>query len=114
MDQLRFQIGAAVRTARKRQKSLTQEKLAEAAGVSTETISNIERGATLPTVDVLFKIARVLPLDLGALAKLEAGEGAPSKNRVRLEGLMAEVAQMLPDDKLRSLIEIGRVLARGS
>ena len=103
-----------MRTARKRQKSLTQEKLAEAAGVSTETISNVERGATLPTVDVLFKIARVLPLDLAALAKVEAGEDAPSKDRVRLEGVMAEVAQRLPDDKLLSLIEIGRVLGRGS
>ena len=114
MEQLRLQIGAAVRAARKRQKNLTQEKLAESAGVSMETISNVERGATLPTIDVLFKIARVLPLDLAALAKVEPGEGAPSTDRVRLEGLMAEEAQTLPDDKLRTLIEIGRVLERGA
>ena len=58
------------------------------------------------------KIARVLPVDLVALAEVEPGEGAPSQDRARLEGLMAEVAQKLPIDKLRALIEIGRVLGR--
>lgn len=114
MEQLRLQIGAAVRAARKRQKSLTQEKLAEKAGVSMETISNVERGATLPTIDVLFKIARAIPLDLAAMAKTEPGEDQRSGERIKLEGSMAEVTEKLSDDKLRTLIDIGRVLARGT
>ena len=112
MEQLRLQIGAAVRATRKRQKNLTQERLAEIAGISMETVSNVERGATLPTVDVLFKIARAIPLDLAAMAKVAPGEDGRSAERIRLEGTMAEIAEKLPDDQLRTLIEIGRVLAR--
>jgi len=131
MQQLRDQIGAAVRSARKREKKpLTQEKLAERAGVSMETISNVERGSTLPTVDVLFRIARALSLDLAEMVKAmptedAAGanaepaeavpkEAAPTKERLKLERSLSDVAQRLPDDKLRTLIEIAQVLSRGA
>lgn len=129
MQHLRDQIGAAVRSARRRKKGLTQEKLAAAASVSMETISNVERGSTLPSVDVLFKIARALSLDLDELVKAmrtesadapnadpnEAvpAEPAPTKERLKLERSLADVAQRLPDGQLQTLIEIARVLSRG-
>jgi transcriptional regulator with XRE-family HTH domain len=120
MTTLKQKVGLAVRMARKRYKDakltkagmLTQEGLAAKAKVSMETISNVERGATLPTIDVLFKIARVLPLDLAELAESLPTDDSLSKDRVRLEGALAEIAQGLSDDKLKSLIEIARVLER--
>jgi transcriptional regulator with XRE-family HTH domain len=113
MTTLKQQIGAAVRFARKSRK-LTQEQLAWEAFVAMETVSNVERGATLPTVEVLFKLARVLSLDLAALADTVPAEGEPmTRDRLRLEAAMTEVAQALPDAKLKSLVEIGKVLARG-
>ena len=113
MEQLKKQIGMAVRAARKGRK-LTQQALAEQADVSMETISNVERAATLPTVDVLFKIARVVPVDLVALARVVPTEDETSKERMRLEVKMHEIVQALPDAKLAVLIEIGRAVARGA
>jgi transcriptional regulator with XRE-family HTH domain len=114
MTTLRQKVGTAVRSARKRYKrgTLTQEELAEMADVSMETISNVERGATLPTIDVLFKIARVLPLDLAALAKALPTDQALSKERLRLETSLIEITHDLSDDKLKSLVDIARVLKR--
>jgi transcriptional regulator with XRE-family HTH domain len=112
MEHLKQQVGLAVRTARKRRK-LTQEMLAGDAGVSMETISNVERGVTLPTLDVLFKIARVLPLDLAALSQNGWGENDRlSKERLRFEAALQEIVMDVPDDKFPTLIEIARVFAR--
>ena len=112
MTELKQRIGMAVRTARKGQK-LTQEALADKADVSMETISNVERAETLPTVDILFKIARVVPLDLPNLAQsVPNADGALSKGRMRLETAMLETVQKLSDDKLKTLVEIAQVLAR--
>ena len=113
MEQLKKQIGMAVRAARKGRK-LTQQALAEQADVSMETISNVERAATLPTVDVLFKIARVVPLDLVALARVAPAENETSKERLRLEVKLLEVVQALPDAKLAMLVDIGHAVARGA
>ena len=63
---------------------------------------------------MLFKIARVIPLDLATMAKAEPGEDERSGERMKLEGIMTEIAQKLSDDKLRRLIDNGRVLARGT
>jgi XRE family transcriptional regulator, regulator of sulfur utilization len=52
-------LGQQVATIRK-QKGLTQEKLAELSGYSVEFISLIERGINAPTIDGLEKIAQIL------------------------------------------------------
>lgn len=46
MSELRVQFGRRLRQLR-RQKDLTQEQLAEAAGISVDMLSNIERGIQL-------------------------------------------------------------------
>lgn len=114
MTNLRQQIGQAIRLARKRHKAgrLTQEALAEHAGISMETVSNIERGVTLPTVDVLFRIARVVPLDLESLASAEPTDWQISPERLRLETTLIELARDMPEAKLKALVEIARVLVR--
>lgn len=52
-------LGETVR-ARRKDAGLSQEKLAEKAGLSTVFISRVERGKESPSVDNLVKIARAL------------------------------------------------------
>jgi len=56
-------LGDAVRTHRKRVK-MTQEKLAEKAGLSVVFISLLENGHRTVSVDSLLKIARAMNLEL--------------------------------------------------
>ena len=52
-------LGEAILSERK-EAGLTQEKLAEKAGLSTVFISRLERGRESPSVDNLVKIAKAL------------------------------------------------------
>jgi transcriptional regulator with XRE-family HTH domain len=55
---------------------LTQAQLAEASGVTDETISRIERGRYEPAVSTLFRLAEALEVSLDRLAGDPAREGA--------------------------------------
>lgn len=44
----------------RRRQDITQEALATRAGVSVSTLRNAERGATIPSLDVLLALADVL------------------------------------------------------
>lgn len=61
-------LGKRVAELRKAAK-LTQAKLAEKVGVGVETISRLERGASIPPLDRLDKIARVLRVGMHDLFK---------------------------------------------
>jgi len=54
---------------------LTQAQLAEASGVTDETISRIERGRYEPAVSTLFRLAEALEVSLDRLAGDPAREG---------------------------------------
>lgn len=60
------EIGRCVRTARGRAR-LTQAQLAEAAGVTDETISRVERGAYEPSLGTMLAVADALGASLDAL-----------------------------------------------
>lgn len=62
----RKKISEAVKEARVA-KGMTQEELAELAGVGRSTISRLENGNRNTSSDRIFKIARVLELDLNKL-----------------------------------------------
>ena len=65
------------------QKALSQEKLAEAAGLDRSFISLVERGVQSPNVVILLKIAQVLQVPAAELiAKTEAIMGAGASKRV--------------------------------
>lgn len=78
------QLGHRIRLARK-SKSLTQEELAEKAGLSTTYIGRLERGEKTPSVQTLVILAESLgisPLDL--LVDLEGPLGRHHvKERIR-------------------------------
>ncbi len=66
MSGLRIQFGRRLRHLR-RQKDLTQEQLAEAAGISVDMLSNIERGVNAPSFETLEKLAAALEVHVKAL-----------------------------------------------
>ena len=59
MAELKKQFGRRLKKVRVSRK-MTQEQLADHVGVTTESISNIERGVHGPSFDTLEKIADVL------------------------------------------------------
>lgn len=67
MDEKRLrQLGHRIRIAR-REKGITQERLAEKANLSTTYIGRLERGEKTPSIDTLVTLAGALevsPLDL--------------------------------------------------
>ncbi len=69
-------IGLRVQAFRKA-RGLTQEALAEAAGRSVDTLSLIERGRILPSIDTLVAVADGLGLSLAELIPDTAGRELP-------------------------------------
>ena len=61
-------LGETIR-ARRTESDLSQEKLAEKAGLSTVFISRVERGIESPSVDSLVKIAKALEVRVQNLVK---------------------------------------------
>ena len=59
-------VGNNVRRLR-RQRMLTQEQLAEVAGISSDYLSRMELGKENPTVDVLARLAKALESDITEL-----------------------------------------------
>jgi transcriptional regulator with XRE-family HTH domain len=53
--------------AKRKELGLTQERLAEAVGVDTETISRFERGATVPSLATLEILAKQLRVTIASL-----------------------------------------------
>lgn len=66
MTRLRILFGKRLRYLR-RSKDMTQEQLAEAAGISVEFVSNIERGVNAPSFETIEKIAQVLRVPIQEL-----------------------------------------------
>ncbi len=77
---------------------LTQEQMATELKVEPETISRFERGATLPSIPTLERIAEILGTTMGVL--LEEGVPRQFTEAEQLEAL------------LRPLSDSGRALAR--
>ena len=66
-------VGERVRSARNRA-GMTQEQLAEAAGLHPTFVSNVERGYRVPTVATLVRLASALGVTAGSLVDdLELG-----------------------------------------
>lgn len=74
------QFGAVVRR-RREAASVSQEALAEAAGLHRTYISMLERGVRMPSILVARQVAEALGTTLGALLTEVDQEPAPKKAR---------------------------------
>ena len=107
----------AKRVAAARQRSgLTQAELAEASGVTDETISRIERGRYEPAVSTLFRLAEALEISLDRLAgepAREAGAAARAKAGPRRSPLVRRLharIDVLTPDAQRALLAVAERL----
>lgn len=111
MKDLRDRIAAAIRAARKAQ-GLSQEALAEAIDVAPEHLSALERGVNAPSIETFAALVRSLHLDANRLLGRQSPKAGASKARLRLEADAITLADALPDDALRELVEIGAMFRR--
>ena len=91
------QIGSKVQALRKTQK-LTQEQLAEAVGVSWRTISNLERGLVMPSLQVICDIAQCFDVSIDELVN-NIIKKVKSHSRLQQELQVIATIQTL-DDKM--------------
>jgi transcriptional regulator with XRE-family HTH domain len=73
---IRAQVGQRVRELRLAYR-VTQEQLAERAGLSYKFIGEIERGKANPTIDTLYEIARALRIEVHELLLTPGRETGP-------------------------------------
>lgn len=73
----RRQLGTTIRAIR-RQRGISTVVLAQRCGVSTSLISQVERGLTAPSLDVLWAIARALDVQIGTF--FQDGDAAASRD----------------------------------
>jgi transcriptional regulator with XRE-family HTH domain len=69
-------LGAEIRAIRRRQ-GLSTVALAREIGMSTSLVSQIERGVTAPSLEVLWAIARAFRVPIGAFFQEDDGENGP-------------------------------------
>ena len=108
MSDILGQIGSRVRHLRK-EHGLSQEDLGERAGLSYKYIGEIERGQTNPTVDVLFRIASALNVQLDELFfDVEGYKHASRKSQLRQE--IAHILSSMTLSQLQIVLRIVRAL----
>src|SRR3989442_1399852 len=95
-------LGRRVKSLRKRL-GYSQEKLAEAIGISARYLSRIETGKENPTLDFFLRLAQGLKVDLYEIFQFEHEGDTPRRLRKKLEGLVATA-------KDEDLVRVTRVL----
>ena len=108
---LKQRIGIRLRSMRERA-GLTQERLAALVDRTPETISNIERGHTLPSLATLEDLSRHLEALIREFLDEEVGEGKASRRRLELELRLRGLAAALPDDDLEIACEQVEAVAK--
>ena len=107
-----IRFGANLKAIR-RSKGFSQPDLANASHISTQVVSNLERGTVIPSVDTLCKIARGLGVDPRELfgAGL-AGAGRPPSPTSKLVDLLATFDEDLSRQALVILKSLSQVRRR--
>lgn len=94
------------------QRGLSQDKLAERTGLSTDGISNLERGLSAPGLDTVWILRNALDVPIWELLDfMEQGE-APDPARQRLEDALLGAARQLDDGLLEVAVAQVKVLVR--
>ena len=101
MSELQVRFGRLLAAHRKRQR-LTQEQLAERAGISIDTVRKLEGGSAGASFPMVEKIAGTLQLDPAELFTTEVPSGALGRSKVneislRLAALSANELEWVSD-----------------
>lgn len=107
-------FGLRIRAARK-ERGLSQEALAERIDRSVDTVSNIERGITMPGYETLARLSSQLSIPLEVVCGwLAETSDSYDKERLVLESRLAAIIGVLSTRDLRIAVEQLSVLARFS
>ncbi|RYE42053.1 MAG: helix-turn-helix domain-containing protein [Hyphomicrobiales bacterium] len=106
---IRKRVGLRIRAAR-RQHGLSQSELAAKLERSIDTVSAIERGLSLPNLETLEGLARVLGVPLRDFFDFEE-QGATPKQEKALAELLT-LARQMSDRQLALCLELARVVVR--
>ena len=105
---LTTQVRQRIRQLRE-QNGLTQDKLCEYAGISSDSITRIEGGSRVPRLDTLEKIARVFDTDVSSLVSTgKMSEPTYPQSIMRIVHLLAqypEPVHAICEKVLRSALE---------
>jgi transcriptional regulator with XRE-family HTH domain len=74
--EIRGQVGERLRELRRAHR-ITQERLAERAGLSYKFVGEIERGQANPTIDTLYQLSKALRIDIYELFLTPGRETGP-------------------------------------
>lgn len=97
--ELKRHIGSRIRAARTQAK-LTQQQLADRLGKSVDTISNLERGSSLASIETLSGVAAALGVPLAFFFREFPNERPLSSRRGQLIERLNVQALQLSDDEL--------------
>jgi transcriptional regulator with XRE-family HTH domain len=110
-NKLKQMVGMRLREARRR-KDLSQEELAFKIGRTAESISNIERGQQLPTIETLAELAKELGMPLEDFLSDISGQKRVPTDRLRMETKLREIGRTLPNSDLELAVGLLEVLAK--
>lgn len=79
----------------RKQRGLSQEELAEKAGVSRQAVSNWERGVAMPDVEMLNRLATLFDVDLSSLVNGETRELEKRKDAGLLHAMLLAASVVL-------------------
>lgn len=99
-------IGMRIKSIREGKK-LTQEKLSEKADLNPIYLSNIERGKSNPTLDLLIRIAKALEVELWEL--FDYGHEVSQRE---LREFLGKLAKEGDEEKLRLAVKVLRAVLR--
>ncbi len=103
-EKLKHHIGNKVKMLRTFAK-IGQEELGFDVGVSTETISNIERAKVLPTILTLEKIAEKFSIDITEFFQFERND-VKSKERMEMEEKILYEVKNMSDKELAFMLMV--------
>lgn len=105
---LEHSVGIRIRAFRK-QRGLTQERLAEIVERTPDSISQIERGINLPKFETLWRLAEALEVPVSSFFAGLSEEASNPQREELLAELSARVAE-LTDRELEKLLDVVRSL----
>lgn len=97
--ELKSHIAAIVRAARKA-KGITQEELAGRIKRTPESLSNVERGNALPSIETLICLCQELQIDPNSIFRTQGNLEKRSQNEQRLAEEIQQIVLNLDEEAL--------------
>ena len=109
MMELKTYIGSRVRLARRRAR-LTQEQLAHQIDKNVVTLSNLERGHSLTSIETLELIAGQVNVSLAYFFERSERRSELDERHLELEAQLLEILDDLSPDQMTAIISVAKSL----